>query len=178
MQVFRPADAMETAECWELSIKSDKSPSVHALTRQGLTPYRTDYSEENLCARGAYLLSDCDGDADVSIFASGSEVEIAMNAQAALATQDIKARVVSVPCFELFEAQSAEYKTATLGEAKVNVGIEAALRMGWDRFIGSDGIFVGMNSFGASGPYKELYEKFGITAENVVAQVSERLKTA
>jgi transketolase len=178
MQVFRPADAMETAECWELSIKSDHAPSVHALTRQGLTPYRTEYSEENLCARGAYVLSDCDGDADVSIFASGSEVEIAMSAQSTLAEQDIKVRVVSVPCFELFEAQSDEYKKATLGAAKVNVGIEAALRMGWDRFIGTDGIFVGMNSFGASGPYKELYEKFGITAENVVTQVTERLKTA
>ena len=176
MLVFRPADAMETAECWELAIKADKNPSSMALTRQGLTPYRTEYSEENLCGRGAYVLSDCDGDADVSIFATGSEVEIAMAAQAALAEQDILARVVSVPCFELFEAQSEEYKKDILGEAKVNVGIEAALRMGWDRFIGSDGIFVGMNSFGASGPYKELYEKFGITSDNVVAKVVERLK--
>ena len=176
MLVFRPADAMETAECWELAIKADKNPSSMALTRQGLTPYRTEYSEENLCGRGAYVLSDCDGDADVSIFASGSEVEIAMAAQAALAEQDILARVVSVPCFELFEAQSEEYKKDILGEAKVKVGIEAALRMGWDRFIGSDGIFVGMDSFGASGPYKELYEKFGITSDNVVAKVVERLK--
>jgi transketolase len=147
-----------------------------ALTRQNLTPYRIEYSEENLCARGAYLLSDCDGDADVSIFASGSEVEIAMAAKDALAEQDILARVVSVPCFELFEAQSEEYKKEILGEAKVNVGIEAALRMGWDRFIGSDGIFIGMNGFGASGPYQELYEKFGITSANVVAKVVERLK--
>ena len=176
MQVFRPADAMETAECWELAIKSDKNPSSLALTRQGLTPYRTEYSEENLCGRGAYVLSDCDGDADVAIFASGSEVEIAMAAQAALAEQEILARVVSVPCFELFEAQSEEYKEDILGGAKVKVGIEAALRMGWDRFIGSDGIFVGMDSFGASGPYKELYEKFGITSDNVVAKVVERLK--
>ena len=177
MQVFRPADAMETAECWELAIKTDNAPSVLSLTRQGLKPVRTEYSEENLCARGAYLLSDCDGEADVSIFASGSEIEIAMASQEALATQDIKARVISVPCFELFETQSEEYKKDILGSAKVNVGIEAALRMGWDRFIGSNGIFIGMNSFGASGPYKELYEKFGITAENVVAQVTERLKT-
>nr|WP_321455928.1 transketolase [uncultured Cohaesibacter sp.] len=176
MQVFRPADAMETAECWEVAIKSTSNPSSMALTRQGLTPYRTEYSEENLCARGAYVLSDCDGDADVSIFASGSEVEIAMAAKAALAEQEILARVISVPCFELFEAQSEEYKKDILGSAKVNVGIEAALRMGWDRFIGSDGIFIGMNSFGASGPYKELYEKFGITSDNVVAKVVERLK--
>ena len=101
MLVFRPADAMETAECWEIAIKSAHNPSSLALTRQGLTPYRTEYSEENLCARGAYVLSDCDGDAEVSIFASGSEVEIAMAAQAALAEQDILTRVVSVPCFEL-----------------------------------------------------------------------------
>ena len=178
LQVFRPADAMETAECWEMAIKSDNAPSVLALTRQGLTPYRTEYSKDNLCGRGAYLLSDCDGDADVSLFASGSEVEIAMAAQTALAAQDIKARVVSVPCFELFEAQSEEYKKDVLGNAKVNVAVEAALRMGWDRFIGSDGIFVGMNGFGASGPYKELYEHFGITSENIVAQVAERIKTS
>ncbi|WP_119309526.1 transketolase [Cohaesibacter haloalkalitolerans] len=176
MLVFRPADAMETAECWEIAILSKSNPSSMALTRQNLTPYRIEYSEENLCARGAYLLSDCDGDADVSIFASGSEVEIAMAAKDALAEQDILARVVSVPCFELFEAQSEEYKKEILGEAKVNVGIEAALRMGWDRFIGSDGIFIGMNGFGASGPYQELYEKFGITSANVVAKVVERLK--
>nr|WP_319486232.1 transketolase [uncultured Cohaesibacter sp.] len=176
MLVFRPADAMETAECWEIAILSKSNPSSMALTRQNLTPYRIEYSEENLCARGAYLLSDCDGDADVSIFASGSEVEIAMAAKDALAEQDILARVVSVPCFELFEAQSEEYKKEILGEAKVNVGIEAALRMGWDRFIGSDGVFIGMNSFGASGPYQELYEKFGITSDNVVAKVVERLK--
>ncbi|WP_316860649.1 transketolase [uncultured Cohaesibacter sp.] len=174
--VFRPSDAMETAECWELALKSSNNPSALALTRQGLTPYRTEYSEENYCARGAYVLSDCEGEADASIFASGSEVEIAMAAQSALAEQDIKARVISVPCFELFEAQSEEYKKEIIGDAKVNVGIEAALRMGWDRFIGSDGIFVGMNGFGASGPYKALYEKFGITADNIVAQVAERLK--
>ena len=178
MQVFRPADVMETAECWEVALKSENAPSVLSLTRQGLTPVRTEYSEENLCARGAYLLSDCDGEADVSIFASGSEIEVAMAAQDALKEQDIKARVVSVPCFELFESQSDEYKSDVLGSAKVNVGIEAAIRMGWDRFIGSDGIFVGMNSFGASGPAKELYKHFGITAENVVEQVTERLKGA
>ncbi|TLP43016.1 transketolase [Cohaesibacter sp. CAU 1516] len=178
MQVFRPADVYETAECWEVAIQSEHNPSVLSLTRQGLEPVRTEYSDDNLSARGAYLLSDCDGEADVSIFASGSEIEVAMAAQKALAEQDIQARVISVPCFELFEKQSANYQRETLGSAKVNVAIEAAIRMGWDRFIGSDGIFVGMDSFGASGPYKELYEKFGITAENVVALVAERLKTS
>ena len=175
MQVFRPADVMETAECWELAIKSTDAPSVLSLTRQGLEPQRKEFSEENLCGRGAYLLSDCDGDADVSIFASGSEVEVAIAAQAQLKEKGISARVVSVPCFELFEAQSDEYKIDVLGSAKVNVGIEAAIRMGWDRFIGSDGIFIGMNGFGASGPAEELFVKFGITADNVVAKVTERL---
>ena len=178
MQVFRPADVTETAECWEVAMQSANNPSVLSLTRQGLAPVRTEYSEENLSARGAYLLSDSEGDADVSIFASGSEIEVAMAAQKALAEQNIQARVVSVPCFELFEKQSDDYKRETIGNAKVNVGIEAAIRMGWDRFIGSDGIFVGMDSFGASGPYKELYAKFGITAENVVTLVSERLKSS
>ena len=176
MQVFRPADVTETLECWDVALQSKHNPSVLALTRQGLTPYRTEYSKDNLCARGAYLLSDCDGEADVSIFATGSEVEVAMDAQAALAEKDIKARVVSVPCFELFEKQSSEYQADILGSAKVNVAIEAAIRMGWDRFIGSDGIFVGMSSFGASGPYKELYAHFGITADHVVAQVTEQLQ--
>ena len=175
MQVFRPADVVETAECWELALASDKAPSVLSLTRQNLPQVRAEYSDENMSGHGAYVLSDSDGDADVSIFASGSEIEIALDAQKALAEKDIKARVVSVPCFELFEKQSAEYQADIIGSAKVNVGIEAAIRMGWDRFIGSDGIFVGMDSFGASGPYKELYEKFGITAENVVSLVEGRL---
>ncbi len=177
MQVFRPADVVETAECWELAIKA-QAPSVLALTRQGLAQVRLEYSEENLCGRGAYVLSDCDGDADVSIFASGSEIGIALDAQKTLEAQGVKTRVVSVPCFELFEAQSDNYKKDTLGSAKVNVGIEAALRMGWDRIIGSDGIFIGMPGFGASGPAEELYEHFGITADNVVAQVTQKLKNA
>jgi transketolase len=178
MLVFRPADVTETAECWDLALKADKAPSVLSLTRQNLAPVRTEYVAENLCARGAYVLSETDADADVSIFASGSEVEIAIEAQKALAAKDIKARVISVPCFELFEAQSREYQKEVLGNAKVNVGIEAAIRMGWDRFIGTDGIFVGMSSFGASGPYKALYEKFGITADAVVSQVEAELSQA
>ncbi|MCT4654585.1 MAG: transketolase [Cohaesibacter sp.] len=175
MQVFRPADVTETAECWDLSLRSTKTPSVLSLTRQNLAALRTEYVSENLCAYGAYVLSDTDGDADVSLFASGSEVEIAIDAQKALAEKNVKARVVSVPCFELFEAQSSEYQKDILGSAKVNVGIEAAIRMGWDRFIGTDGVFVGMNGFGASGPYKALYEKFGITSDAIVSQVLDRL---
>ena len=169
LKVFRPADVVETAECWHLSLLNETGPSVHALTRQGLPTLRTDNNGRNRCAKGAYELaaagSKNGGKAQVSLFASGSEVEIAMQARDLLEAEGIAARVVSVPCFELFEEQDADYQAATLGEAEVNIGIEAAIRMGWDRFIGTKGIFIGMNSFGASGPYKEVYAHFGITAQ-------------
>ena len=169
LKVFRPADVVETAECWHLSLLNENGPSVHALTRQGLPTLRTDNNGRNRCAKGAYELaaagSKNGGKAQVSLFASGSEVEIAMQARDLLEAEGIAARVVSVPCFELFEEQDADYQAATLGEAEVNIGIEAAIRMGWDRFIGTKGIFIGMDSFGASGPYKEVYAHFGITAQ-------------
>ncbi|EFL87800.1 transketolase [Ahrensia sp. R2A130] len=178
LQVFRPADVTETAECWQLALESRDKPSVIALTRQDLEPVRTEFDEENLCARGAYeVASPGDDDAAVSIFASGSEVEIAMEAKAALDAAGHPTRVVSVPSFELFAAQSGGYRSSVIGNAKVNVGIEAAVRMGWDAIIGSDGIFVGMDSFGASGPYKALYEHFGITSDAVVERVNKRLAT-
>jgi len=172
--VFRPADATETAECWELALNSRNRPSGIALTRQNLTAVRTTYSAENLCAKGAYVLAE-DKDAKVSIFASGSEVEIALKAKDLLAEKGIAARVVSVPCFELFEEQSAEYQAEVLGKAPVRVGVEAAVRQGWDRLIGTDGIFVGMSSFGESAPYKALYKHFGITPEAVAERAAERL---
>jgi transketolase len=169
LKVFRPADVVETAECWHLSLLNETGPSVHALTRQGLPTLRTDNDGRNRCAKGAYELAAASSKngskAQVSLFASGSEVEIAMQARDLLEAEGIAARVVSVPCFELFEEQDADYQAATLGEAEVNIGIEAAIRMGWDRFIGTKGIFIGMDSFGASGPYKEVYAHFGITAQ-------------
>ncbi len=173
--VFRPADAMETAECWQAALESQDAPSTIALTRQNLPAVRTEYSEENLSAQGAYELAQASDEAEVTIFATGSEVEIALNARAALEAHGHPTRVVSVPCFELFERQSAKYKAAIIGTSKVNVAIEAGIRMGWDRFIGSDGIFIGMSSFGASGPYEKLYEHFGITAEAAAKAVETRL---
>lgn len=168
--VFRPADVTETAECWQLALQSEGSPSILALTRQDLKPMRLTYETENLCARGAYEAAGSEnGDAVVSIFASGSEVELALEAKEKLDEMGHPARVVSVPCFELFAAQSSEYRKATIGDAAVNVGVEAAIRQGWDAIIGSDGIFIGMSGFGASGPYKELYEHFGITSDALVA---------
>ncbi|MGH7005067.1 MAG: transketolase-like TK C-terminal-containing protein, partial [Alphaproteobacteria bacterium] len=174
--VFRPADAVETAECWELALQSRKTPSTLALTRQNLPTLRTQHVDENKCAYGAYELATAGGDAQVTIFATGSEVEIALKAKEQLERNGHPTRVISVPCFELFEAQSEDYKRSLIGDAPVKVAIEAAIRLGWDRFIGLDGIFVGMNGFGASGPIEALYEHFGITAEHVVTAVQEKLR--
>ncbi|MBZ9654507.1 transketolase [Phyllobacterium lublinensis] len=174
--VFRPADVVETAECWELALKSRKTPSTIALTRQNLPTVRTEHVDENKCAYGAYELAAANGKAQVTIFATGSEVEIALNARAQLEANGHPARVVSVPCFELFEQQSEEYKRALIGDAPVKVAVEAAIRLGWDRFIGLDGIFIGMTGFGASGPIEALYKHFGITAEAIVAAAEGKLK--
>ncbi len=176
LTLYRPADITETLECWQLALEHRDGPSVLALTRQNLPSLRKSYEESNLCAKGAYVLVDTDDDAAVTLFASGSEAEIAVNAQKELSGAGVATRVVSVPSFELFEAQSDDYKAAVIGESRVKVAVEAGIRMGWDRFIGNDGIFVGMTGFGASGPYKALYEHFGITSDAVVASVKERLE--
>jgi len=173
--VFRPADTVETAECWQVAVESAETPSTLALTRQKLAPVRIDFEEENLSARGAYELRSASDAAKVTIFASGSEVEIAVKAREALEARGIPTRVVSVPCFELFELQTPEYRKAIIGDAPVRVAIEAGIRMGWDSFIGNDGIFVGMTGFGASAPAPDLYKHFGITAEAVVSAVEQRL---
>ena len=162
--VMRPADAYETAECWQAALTRRDAPTTMVLTRQNLAVQRTDVSKENLCAKGAYELVGS-GKTDVTFFASGSEVEIAVAAKALVEAAGKTARVVSVPCFELFEEQSQSYKKTVLGSSKVNVGIEAAIRQGWDRFTGREGIFIGMTGFGASAPAKKLYEHFGITAD-------------
>jgi transketolase len=176
INVFRPADAVETAECWQLALARNDRPSILALTRQNLPTVRTEATAENLSARGAYVLSPADGDADVSLFATGSEVEIALAAKALIERADATAQVVSIPSFELFGEQSPEYRAEVIGDAPVLVGIEAAVRFGWDSIIGKDGIFVGMTGFGASAPYKELYEHFGITAEKVAEAALTRLR--
>jgi transketolase len=176
LNVFRPCDAVETLECWQLALEGRKTPSVMALTRQNLPQLRRQRDERNLCIAGAYEISPANGQAKVSIFATGSEVSIAVEAQKLLAAQGVPARVVSVPCFELFLTQSDETRRNVVGDAPVKIGVEAAVRQGWDAIIGSDGIFVGMTGFGASAPYKELYKHFGITAEAVAAAALKKLR--
>ncbi len=169
---------MEAAECWQLALKSTKTPSTLALTRQNLPVVRTEHREENLSAFGAYELAAASNDAKVTIFATGSEVEIALKARDLLEGKGIATRVVSVPCFELFEEQSDAYKQATLGNAPVKIAIEAALGLGWERFIGDNGVFIGMKGFGASGEINDLYKHFGITAEAAAEAAEKKLNAA
>jgi transketolase len=174
LQVFRPCDAVETAECWQLALQSERTPSILALTRQKLKPARIPYSAKNLCARGAYEIAGSAKKSKAVIFASGSEVEIALDAKALLDKVGIPARVVSVPSMELFEKQSKAYKEKVMGTERIRIAIEAAVRGYWDRFIGQDGIFIGMTGFGASGPIEKLYPHFGITAKHVLRAVKKR----
>jgi transketolase len=174
LMMFRPADATETAECWQIAIKTHNRPSGLALTRQNLAPARTEYSEKNLCELGAYTLAGSD-DAKVTIFASGSEVELANAARATLEGKGISTRVVSVPCTELFFEQPDDYRRKILGNSPVKIAAEAAVREGWDAFIGPEGAFVGMKGFGASGPAKDVFKKFGITADAIVAAAEAKL---
>jgi transketolase len=175
MRVFRPCDAMETTECWELALNRIDGPTVLALTRQNLPQLRTTAPSENPCGHGAYELVAAQGEAKVSLFASGSEVEIAVAAQKQLAERGIASRVVSVPSLELLLAQPAVRQQSIIGNAPVKIAIEAAVRWGWDTVIGQDGEFVGMHGFGASAPAKDLYKHFGITAEAAVNAALKRL---
>ncbi len=174
LQVFRPADAVETIECWAMALESRDVPSVLALSRQTLPALRFDENDENKSARGAYEISPASGEAQVTIYATGSEAQIAIEARRRLEADGLRTRVVSVPCVGLFERQSPEYREAMLGGPSIKVAIEAGVRQGWDAFIGRHGIFVGLTGFGASGSAEALYEHFGITADAVVEAVLKR----
>ena len=175
INVMRPADVVETAECWQIALESPRTPAILALSRQNLPQVRLANAGENLSARGAYELQPADGAAKVTLFATGSEVAIAADARAKLQAEGIPTRLVSVPSFELFEQQPADYQRKVLGDGTVKVAVEAGVRQGWDRFIGTDGGFVGMSGFGASAPIKALYEHFGITADKIAAEAKARL---
>ncbi|HEV2557121.1 MAG TPA: transketolase [Microvirga sp.] len=172
MRVFRPADVVETAECWQIAVERTDGPSTLALSRQNLPQVRRTDGAENLSATGAYELSPAQGDkARATIFASGSEVEIALEAQRLLQEQSFAVRVVSVPSLDLFLSQPESTRSRVIGDAPIKVAVEAGVRFGWDALIGPDGIFVGMSGFGASAPYKDLYKHFGITAEAVAERI-------
>jgi len=175
MRVFRPCDAVEVTECWELALNRIDGPTVLVLSRQNLPQLRTSAPSDNPCGHGAYELVAAQGEAKVSLFASGSEVEIAVAAQKQLAERGIASRVVSVPALELLLAQPADRQKAIIGNAPVKIAIEAAVRWGWDSVIGHDGEFIGMHGFGASAPAKDLFKHFGITAEAAVNAALKRL---
>jgi len=172
--VMRPCDTVETAECWAIAVAAEK-PSILALTRQALPTLRTTHTDENLSAKGAYVLAEAEGKRQVTILATGSEVSLAMEARATLKADGIGAAVVSFPSWELFEAQTPAYRASVLGEGTVKIAIEAASAFGWERYVGPTGHVVGMPGFGASGPAPELFKHFGITADAVVAAAKKRL---
>jgi len=179
--VFRPADTVETAEAWEIALTSKETPSVLSLTRQGLPTVRTEHKNNNLSAKGAYVLADAEGKRQVILIASGSEVSVAMDARDILQAEGIGVRVVSMPCMELFAEQDEAYRKRVLPGGAVRVGVEAGVRQGWDQWLlGERGKFgkadfVGMDRFGASAPAEELFEKFGITAANVAEKAKALL---
>lgn len=173
MAVFRPADHVEAAECWELALQRQRGPSAMICSRQALPPVRSDDGPVNRSARGAYVLAEADGERRATLLATGSEVQIALAARAILQGRGVPTAVVSMPCWELFEEQDEAYRISVVGMG-TRVAVEAAVRLGWDRWIGERGGFVGMSSFGASGPGDELFSHFGITAEKV-AELALRL---
>jgi len=164
--VYRPADPVETAECWQLALRCRDAPALLALTRQSLPLLRREAGSDNRSAHGAYVLAEADGARQVTLIATGSEVSVAMTAREALAKEGLRAAVVSMPCWELFENAPREYQRAVLGSAP-RVGVEAAVEFGWDRWLGPRGAFIGMTGFGASAPGEALFPHFGITPEKV-----------
>ena len=174
LNVFRPADTTETAECWSLAIKS-KGPSIIALSRQGCPHLRNTYEEKNKSSLGAYELKSSDGETQVNLIATGSEVSLAVEVYEELKNDGINSRVVSAPSFELLNKQDNDYIDKTLGQSGLRVGIEASTGLGWHNYLGDQGLFIGMNSFGASAPADQLYKNFGIDKENIINKIKEKL---
>ena len=177
LNVFRPADRMETIECWELALKNLKTPSVLSLTRQNLSPIRKNYSKKNKCFFGAYEVLRTKKKINLTILASGSEVNLAIETSHKLAKNKIYAKVISVPCQDLFDLQSRSYKQKILGETKFKISIEAASTDCWKKYIGTEGLTFGIDTFGKSAPYKEIYKHFGLTAENISKKTRDLIKS-
>ena len=176
LNVFRPADRMETIECWELALKNAKTPSVLSLTRQNLEPVRKKDSNINKCSFGAYEVSRTNKKIKLTILASGSEVNLAIKASHKLAKDKIYSKVISVPCQDLFDLQSRSYKQKILGETKFKISIEAASTDCWKKYVGEEGLTFGIDTFGKSAPYKEIYKYFGLTAENISKKTKNLIK--
>jgi transketolase len=179
LEVYRPADAVETAECWALALDSDK-PSILALTRQNLPPIRTEASDQNLCARGAYRVKSAKADRKVILIATGSEVELALGAAEKLEEQGIGADVVSMPCTERFDAQPAEYREEILPDVSnrqiLRVSVEAGTTFGWERYTGLHGLKIGIDRFGVSSPAKDAFDYFGFTPDKIADRVTAFMK--
>ncbi|MFI4983796.1 MAG: transketolase [Rickettsiales bacterium] len=173
LYVFRPADVIETLECWELALQLQSSPSILALSRQGTAQIRLAHEKQNLCAKGAYIIKEFAAAFKVTIFATGTEVKVALDTAQLLEAKGFGCRVVSVPCKELFYEQDMEYQMMFSCNSSLKVAIEAGVAQGWERIIGSHGLFIGMETYGASAPIKELYEHFGITAKQAFNRISE-----
>ena len=176
LNVFRPADTTETIECWELALQQKKTPSVLSLTRQNLIPARKEFSKQNKCAYGAYEILRTNSKIDLTIIATGSEVELAVEASQELAKENIHCKVISMPCQELFDGQSDSYKNNILHETIAKISIEAASTMGWKKYTGNQGRELGIDTFGKSAPYKKIYEHFKLTSNNIIKQAKEILK--
>jgi len=176
LNVFRPADRIETIECWEIALKNSKTPSVLSLTRQNLDPIRKKYSNTNKCSFGAYEVLRTNKKINLTIFASGSEVNLAINTSHKLAKNKIYSKVISVPCQDLFDLQSKSYKQKILGETKFKVSIEAASTDCWKKYVGTEGLTFGIDTFGKSAPYKEIYRHFGLTTENISKKTKDLIR--
>ena len=176
LNVFRPADINETLECWEIALKSKSNPSAIALSRQNL-PYVSEHSAgENMCSKGAYVLKNTSDNADISLIASGSEVEIALEAQEKLKDLSINSKVISVPCYDLFQNQTENYKDKILGKDTLKISIEASSQSGWKSLVGKDGVTLGLSTFGKSAPYKDIYKLFNLTSDEIVKIAKAKVK--
>ena len=175
LNVFRPADAIETAECWELALANKNTPSILALSRQNLKPVHRSVDHKNFCAKGAYIIKEAHAEIAVTIFSSGSEVEIAMEVATMLEAEGIGIRVVSVPCMDLFYEQEMEYQMSFTCNKSLKVAIEAGISQGWERLIGPHGMFFGVDTFGESAPYQKIYEHFGLTPQAIYEQINKIL---
>ena len=176
LNVFRPADINETLECWEIALKSKSNPSAIALSRQKL-PYVSEHSVgENMCSKGAYVLKKTSDNADISLIASGSEVEIALEAQEKLKGLSINSKVISVPCYDLFQNQTENYKDEILGKDTLKISIEASSQSGWKSLLGKDGVTLGLSTFGKSAPYKDIYKLFNLTSDEIVKIAKAKVK--